>query len=65
MDFLFDPNQFLHVMSEFVGKNVGLREFSGRSEALLELVIKSEIDVNLFVFRAIEGATRGLRQATS
>src|SRR3954465_9415981 len=42
------------MMSEFVGQNVSLGKISRRAKALLQLVIKAEIDVNLFIGRAVE-----------
>ena len=59
----FDAQQFLDVMSDFVGQDVGFGEFSGRAEALLQFVVEAEIDVNLFVLGTVERAGGGLRRA--
>lgn len=53
-NFLFDTQNFLHVMSKFVRHHVGLREFSRGAEALLQFVEKAQIDVDFFVFRTIK-----------
>src|SRR5450759_4756300 len=49
VNFLLDSNQFLYVMPELMGKNVGLRKFSGCPEALPQFVIESEINVYLLI----------------
>jgi len=36
-----DAQQLLHVVSNFVGQDVGFGEFSGGAEALLQFVIKA------------------------
>ena len=61
--FALDAQQFLHVMSDFVGQDVGFGEFSGRAEALLQFVVEAQIDVNLLVLGAVERAGGGLGHA--
>ena len=36
-----DAQQFLDVVSDFVGQDVGFGEFSGRAEALLQFVVEA------------------------
>jgi hypothetical protein len=43
-------------MSDFMGDYVSLRKFAGRAKALLELIEEAEIEIDLFVARAIEGS---------
>jgi hypothetical protein len=50
------PRMFLDVVADLVGQDVRLRKFAGRAEALPELVVEAEIDVNLFVAGTVEGA---------
>src|SRR5512132_74963 len=55
-----NAEQFLHVMSNFVGDNVGLCEIASCTQAFLELTEKTEVDVNASILRTIEwtgGAT--------
>jgi hypothetical protein len=55
-----NAEQVLHVMSNFVGDDVGLCEIPSRAETILELTKKTEIDVNASILRTIErtgGAT--------
>src|SRR3954447_8816890 len=47
-------------MTELVGNHVRLRKITASPEALLELTIKTEIDVRALVGRAIEGPRRRL-----
>jgi len=48
-----------------MGQHVGFGEFTGSAEALLQFVVKAEIDINLFVLGTVERAGRGLRHAAS
>ena len=57
------PEQRLHVMSHLVGDHVGLREVAGRAEALAQVTVEGEVDVDLLVARAVEGTHRRLRHA--
>src|SRR6267154_4775519 len=59
----FDAEQFLHVMPEFVGDDISLRELAGGAEATIELIEKTELDVDPFVFRTIERPGGGARSA--
>src|SRR5579862_8294695 len=52
-------------MSDLVRNHVGLREFARRPESLLQLVEKPEVQVNLFVLRAVKWPRRGLRFAAA
>ena len=53
-DARIDTAQMLHVVPELVGDDIRLREITGRAEPAAQLVIEPEIDVDLFVGRAIE-----------
>lgn len=46
----------LYVMPDFVREHVGLREIARCLKLLRKLVIEGEIDVNLAVAGAVEGA---------
>src|SRR5258708_29519201 len=65
MHFAFDAKQFLHMMPEFVGDDIGLRELAGGAEAAIQLIEKTEIDVDPFVFGTIERTGGGARSAAS
>jgi hypothetical protein len=54
MHLAFDAQWFLDVMTKFVRDNVSLRELAWRSEPAIELIEKTEVNVNLFVLRAVE-----------
>ena len=51
----------LDVMAKFVRDHISLCKFTRRAEAALKLVIKSQIDINLFIVWAIKGAGGGFR----
>src|SRR5262245_30728502 len=51
------------MMSDFMCDHVCLRKISTGSEALIEFLEKSKVDVHLAVERAIEGSDRGRTQA--
>src|ERR1700745_4190089 len=63
--FAFDAEEVLHMMSEFVGKNVRLRELPRGSESALQLVVEAEIDVDLLIGGTIERSSGRLRRAAS
>src|SRR5204862_6806850 len=52
----------LHVMSELVGDDVGAREITRRPETALQLAEEPQIEVDLVIRGAVEGAGRGLRE---
>src|ERR1700731_5029108 len=56
-DLLLNANQFLHMMSQFVCKYVSLSKVARRAKASLQFVIKSQIDINLFVGWTVERAS--------
>src|SRR5690348_1390146 len=58
-----DPEQFLHVMSDLMRQNIGLREISGRAETSLQLIVKTQVDINLLVVRTVERPSRRLCHA--
>ena len=60
---LRDAEQRLHVMADLVGDHVGLREVAGRAEAIAQVAVEVEIDVDLLVGRAVERTHRRLRRA--
>jgi hypothetical protein len=53
----------LHVMTDLVREHIRLREIARRAEALLQLFVKGEIDVDLLVFRTVERSRGRLRVA--
>src|ERR1700722_11083508 len=60
-----DSKNVLHVMADFVREHVGLCKLARRSETLLQLIVKSEIDVNLLIAGAVERAGRRFPSAAS
>lgn len=60
-----DSKNILYVMSDLMSENVRLREISGSSEALLQLVIEAEVDVHLLIFWTVERAGRRLSHAAA
>ena len=63
--FAFDAEEVLHMMSEFVGENIRLRELARSSESALQLVVEAEIDVDLLIGGTIERSSGRLRRAAS
>src|SRR6185312_8171178 len=49
-----NTEQILHVMSNFVGDDVGLCEIASCTQAFLELTEKTEVDVNASILRTIK-----------
>ncbi len=49
-----DAEEIRHVMPDFVGDHIGLGEIAGRTEAGLEVVVETEVDIQLAIGRAIE-----------
>ncbi len=47
------------MVADLVRDDVGLREVARRAEARLQLVVEGEVDVDLLVGGAVEGADRG------
>src|SRR5579872_4265612 len=64
-DLPLDAEQLLHVMTDLVREDVGLRELAGRAETCAQLVVKSEIDIYLLIGRAVERTCCGLRFAAA
>ena len=62
---LLDAELLLDVVADLVGDHVGLGEVAGRAEALAQLVEEAEVDVDLLVERAVEGAGRRARLAAA
>ena len=60
-----DAQQLLHVVADLVRQDVRLGELAGRAEASLQLVVEAEVDVDLLVERAVEGAGGGLAVAAA
>ena len=50
--------QILHVMSDFVGYHVGLCEIASCPQGFLEQTVKTEVDINASIVRAIERTAR-------
>src|SRR6516165_8220120 len=55
-DLALNPGYFLDVMPHLVREHISLRELSGRAKALLQLIVKTQIDIDLLVGRAIKRA---------
>ncbi len=55
LDLIGDAQELLHVMADLVGEDVGLGEVALYAEAVLQLLIEVEVDINLLVARAVEG----------
>ena len=60
MHALGDAEQVLDVMPDLVRDNVSLREVAGRAEAILQVAVEREVDVELLVGGAVERPDRGL-----
>ncbi len=58
--FGLNAEDLLHVMADFVGNYVSLGEFTRGGELTLEFLEEAEIQIDFFVFRAIEGARGGV-----
>ena len=65
LDLAADAEQVLHVVADLVGDHVGLGEVAGRAEAVAQLLVEAEVDVDLLVGRAVERPHRGLRRSRS
>ena len=63
-DSLLDARDFLHVVADFVGDYVGLREFAGSAELIFEFGEEAQVEIDLFVAGTVKGAGGGLREAT-
>ena len=50
-----DAEDFLHVVANFVGDDIGLGEVAGCAETLFHFAVKAEVEVHTFIFRTIEG----------
>src|SRR6476660_2346861 len=62
---LFNSQQFLYMVPDFVGNHICLRELSRRTKSFPQLVIESEIDVDLLILRTIKGSRSGFGAPTS
>ena len=56
LDLIGDAEQLLHVMADLMGDDIGLGEVAGRAEAVLQLLVEVEVDIDLLVVRAVERA---------
>src|SRR5690606_3246344 len=56
-----DALQRLHVMPDLVRDDVRLREVAARAELFAQVSVEAEVDVDLFVERAIKRTDGGLR----
>ena len=59
VDLVGDAEDFLHVVADFVGDDVGLGEVAGCAEAVLQFAIEVEVKVNTFIFGAVKGTDCG------
>src|SRR5215475_4715522 len=57
-----NAEQILHVMSNFVRYDVGLREIPSCTQAALEFMEKSQVDVNASIFWTIERTSGPARE---
>src|SRR4051794_7010139 len=64
MCLLLDADQLLNVVSDFVCQHVSLGKLSRRSESALQLIVKTKIDIHLFVGWTIERSGSRLRHST-
>src|SRR6185369_15934519 len=60
-DFLLNTHQLLYMMPNLMGQDVSLGELTGCSKTTPEFVVKSQVDIDLFVCRAVERAGSGTR----
>ena len=65
LNFLFDSENILHVVPEFVGDNVGLREVRIAAAEAAEFIPEAEVDVDLPVGGAVKRAGLGLGHAAA
>jgi hypothetical protein len=56
----FNPQDLLDVMPNFMRQHIGLGKLPRGAESTFQLLVESEVDINLFVFGAIKGARRRL-----
>src|SRR5579883_2089686 len=52
-------------MPNLVRENVSLRKLSWGAEALFQFIVETQIDINLFVSRAVKGSCGGFRPAAT
>src|SRR4029079_19266493 len=52
---IHDAEQLLHVMANLVGDDIGLREIALYAEAVLQLLVEVEVNINLLVVGTVEG----------
>src|SRR3990170_6903688 len=53
LDLIGDAQELLHVMADLMGEDVGLGEVAGGPEAVLQLLVEVEVDIDLLVARAV------------
>src|ERR1700735_157243 len=63
-NFSLSAQNFLHVMAQLVRDYVGLREFSRSAEAIFQLVEEGQVEINLFIARAVKRPGGSLGEAT-
>src|SRR6202163_2854038 len=61
----FDPQQLLHVMSDFMGQHVGFCKLARGAKTSFQFVEEIQVDVHLFVLRTIKRTRRRLSHATT
>ena len=59
LDVVHDAEQVLDVVADLVGDDVGLGEIPGRPESILQVVVETEVDVDLAIARTIKRADGG------
>ena len=56
LDLIGDAEQLLHVMADLMRDDIGLGHVARRVEAVLQLLVEVEVDIDLLVVRAVERA---------
>jgi len=59
----FDPEQFLHMMPDFVRQYIRLGKFTRSAEFLTQLIIEPQVDVHFLITGAVERTRSRLGRA--
>jgi len=60
-----DAEQILHMMPNFVRNDVGLCEIPSCTQALLQYTVKTKVDINASIFRAIKRTGRATGESAA
>lgn len=63
MDLVRDAEQFLHMVADLMGDNIGLGKVAWCLETIFQFVEKGKVDIDLLVTGTVEGASGRLGQA--